>query len=55
MIEDVLLGREGSHAVPQQDNCLAGVLFLGDAGQPDHIGHEQVEATGSEISKLLCG
>ncbi len=54
MIENVLLGREGPHAVPQQDDSLSGIFLLGDAGQSDHVLHEQIETTRREISKVLC-
>jgi hypothetical protein len=51
---DSVLGGEGSHAVPQQEERLPGILFLGDAAQPHHVLHQRIKAAVSEVSEM-CG
>src|SRR5262249_26915103 len=54
VVEHVLLRRERTHAVSQEDEWRSAVFVPGNAAQPDHVLHEQVEATLPEISEL-CG
>ena len=55
MIENVLLCRERSHAVTQQNQRLSGILFLGNAGELDQVLDKQVESAFAEISEVLRG
>src|SRR5262245_25416678 len=55
MVEHVLLRREGTHAVPHQDEWAIGVLLLGDTAQPHHVLHQQIKAALPEISEMGRG
>jgi hypothetical protein len=41
--------------VPEQNERLLRIFLLGNAAQPDHVLHEQVESALSKVSKLFWG
>jgi hypothetical protein len=53
VIENILLPRERSHIVAEQDQWPLEIFLLHDKAQPDHVLHEQVKSAVSEISELF--
>src|SRR5262245_50004344 len=51
MVQHVLLRREGTHAVPEEEERRVGMLLRGDAAQPNHVLNEKIETAGTKISE----
>ena len=55
MVEDELLGGEGTHPVREENQWLAGLFLFRDDSQRDHVLHELIKATGPEVAEAPAG
>ena len=55
VVEHILLGRKGAHAVPEQEERFIGVFVPGDAAEPVHVLYEKIEPACAEIPELFRG